>query len=183
MSKYDILKGLVKEILPSGEKVLMHEGDDLFHTLHGLDERMIENLVSKRDAYANARDASNELQKRLWALPQNRGKSAEQFAEEFAEKTKPNFWDMNVLTGKDPHTIKDFHFPKEYEEHFNPDQISQLSSQYKNAGLDYHDALVEKLKTLDRQGLYGATVDEDALERIADERFKKIRAALKNTPK
>lgn len=190
MSKYDILKGLVKEILPTGEKVLVHEGDDLLRSLHGLDERMIENMVSKRDASNRAHKIKGDLRKSLYPIDEYSLQERRPLTQELSRKLDAFNGGDDILKVFDrinsPRTVGSYHFPEEFDKHINPDEIAELSKQYNASNTDFDDALLERKAIMDKlresnpKSIYLQSYPSfDDFDEIADKRFKNIRASLK----
>ena len=185
MSKYSKLLGLVREVLPTGEKVLVKEGDDLLRQLHGLDERAIENSVSKIDAIHNAGNLKQELRKKLLS-----GDLSRDERKAIRKQLYDNIYPEQPI--EDPtRKIGSKYFPPEYDKHVNVDEVRALSNQLSNA---YNDAyavdrernmLRHKLQELNPDSdLYSTLGNSDLSDEISLDspswmRFKKIRDAMK----
>lgn len=174
MSKYKALLGLAKDVLPTGERVLVHEGDDLLRALHGLDEREIESMVSQMDAIQQAARVKRDLINKL--APNSR-------LERMEIRKKFNDSYMN----NSPISVGGINFPEEYASHLDPEEVELLSKQWKNNVAEERNAVNDRFKL--RRKLQELNPDEyenifDATHRpglgsIAEERFQKIRDAMK----
>ena len=184
MSKYKALLGLAKEVLPSGERVLIREDDDILRTLQGLDERRIENIVSQMDAHSRAKGIKDEILEKVAPYGESSLKQRSQARKDF--NTPDTEYDRSREIGYT-------YFPKKYDEHLNLDEIAELVKQYDDNLRDttkvatQKTGIMRKLRKLnpnvDSYPLYEALTDgiipSDEMQSIARERFKKIRDAMK----
>jgi len=191
MSKYKALLGLAKEVLPSGERVLVHEGDDLLRGLQGLDERMIENIVSEMDARSRARDIKKGLIEKVAPSPEVRVPERMKIRKKFRTD------DMSAedMRNNASRIVGATYFPEEYASHLNSDEIGQLSSQYNDSFKDFLNARQQRSDIRSKLGqlnpeqadlIYDTintpslfSYDGDQYYDVAKERFKKIRDAMK----
>lgn len=178
MSKYSVLKGLSK-LLPSGEKALIDEGDDIIRALQGLDERMIESGVSQRDATNRAHNIKKQLGKDLYPRDKMDYEERKHLMKELSDKLYPNRFDS-------PRTVGHYHFPEEFDRYVDPEEIAQLSKQYRDNERDAREAISKKLSILrdleKTNPLFKREQIEDDYRPSYDEvskRFKNIRSALK----
>lgn len=193
MSKYNKLLGLARELLPSGERVLVREGDDLLRALHGLDERTIENTVSQMDALHNANTIRRNLRKKLVddSLPYSERKAM--------RRQLQNDLSIGPLIEDPTREVGMVYFPPEYDKHLNLDEVRDLSKQYKDSLDDTfkvdreRDIIRRKLQDLNPDSdLYHVFDNDDlksyldydkygqATDSVARQRFKKIRDAMKD---
>jgi hypothetical protein len=194
MSKYSKLIGLAREILPSGERVLVNEGDDFLRALRELDERHIESEVSKMDAFNRANQIKKDLKNRMYpreefsSLVERRPKTRELSSKLDAFK----YPDLES-TLDSPRNVGSLYFPKEFDDYVDLDEIAQLSKQYGDNFSEQlniarnKNELRNKLSKLNPDVNYGDIYDvlNDARMfgdeyDIAKERFNKIRGALKD---
>lgn len=193
MSKYSPLIGLIKEILPSGERVLVREGDDIINTLRGLDERMIENEVSKLDAFRRAHEIKSDLRKSLYPSDKYSLEERRPLTRELSRKldTFTTRSDLPELFDRmdSPRSVSSYYFPEEFDKYISPEEIAELSSQHKSNQADQFKAAREKdklkMQLFEQNPELSDNYDEfyqafkDPSSDIARERFEKIRAALK----
>ena len=184
MSKYKALLGLAKEVLPSGERVLIREGDDILRSLKNLDERDIENLVSEMDARSRARDIKKDVIEKVSPSPEIRVPERMKIRKEF-HTPDTNYDESRAIGG--------IYFPKDYDSYLNLDEINQLSKQYGDSLVDSSRIASEKRDVLHKlrrlnpqvddypmyEALTNGIIPSDEMQSIARERFKKIRDAMK----
>lgn len=190
MSKYSVLKGLTK-LLPTGEKALIGESDDIIHALKALDERFIENAVSRQDAVSGASDVRQKLAEKLY--PRDVMDYAERKSKlaEFRKKTDlEDRLPMLLARWDSPRTIGTYHFPKELDDHLNPEEIAKLSKQYKDTDTDMVKAFSERMAILrelekNNPGFKYEQVEDDphAIFDEVSKRFKNIKRQLKKSEK
>jgi hypothetical protein len=175
MSKYNKLLGLAKEVLPSGERVLVREGDDLFRQLKGLDDREIETIVSEMDAIVRAGQIKRDLINKL---------APDSSSERMNIRKKFN---DSYMTGS-PLSVASINFPEEYASHLDPEEIDLLSKQFKNNATEQRKVFSERhglqrnlneLNPTEFHNIFDSTHSFE-LNDIAKERFKKIRDAMKD---
>ncbi len=189
MSKYNKLLGLAKEVLPSGERVLVREGDDFLRQLHELDEKHIESLVSGMDANSRAKAIKNRIIEKLAPYGEV------PFRDRIALKRKfvTDYAPSEELTNNASRMVGATYFPEEYASHLNPDEldeIGRLSKQYEDNLTEENRAFMDRLKMernlsrlnpdVDIRDIIGNTGNvPSGRYSIARDRFKKIRDAMK----
>lgn len=191
MSKYSILKGLTK-LLPSGEKAVIGEGDDIIRALQALDERQIESALSQRDAYSRAYDIKKQIGKKLYPREEM----------DYAER-KPKLAELSrkfhtFNDGKDliklfdridsPRTVGAYHFPEEFDRYVDPEEIAQLSKQFRDNEEEIGKSITERLgilRELEKNNPEFRFAEQIKDDPVADynevsKRFKNIRSSLRD---
>jgi hypothetical protein len=179
MSKYSILKGLTK-LLPSGEKALIDEGDDIIRALKGLDERQIESFVSEKDAKkraeAIAQKVIDDLAPRDISSPKERRAMYTKFGSWHGPRESPRAVDTTF-------------FPEEFDRYIDPEEIFQLSKQFRDSKDELFklagekDAMLSNLSKLNPGKIPDELSSTLHNEDVANERFKKIMRQLKKSEK